>query len=416
MVSGGISQPKQNHPFYEFSRNKKMDLHNYNQRLKRQLELLQLEKDISLTNKKQIIKFKDYLLSEGIGIAKIARYMIDARKYCRMLDKPVKTATESDIRKIIGTMEQTGLAAETKKTFKIFIRKFYRFLRGVTRKGEYPPEVAWISIRIPQKDRKMPEELLSEEDVKRIIRACGSVRDKALISTLAESGGRISEIGMMKIKHVSFEKHGARLSISGKTGARKILVISSAQYLKQWLNLHPGNDNPNMYLWSGPNGDVLCYNRITAILKQAAKRAGINKRIHPHLLRHSRATRLASIMSEAALKQYLGWTQGSKMAAVYVHMSGKDTDAAILQANGIEVEKKSREQCLQPVSCQRCGTVNETTNRFCKMCSMPLYEDEFKMTLEKESKQIQVAQIMGILLKDPEVLHLLAKKLNLAAV
>lgn len=389
-----------------------MSLHNYRQILERQLELLELETEISKDNKKLVREFNDYLLSEGIGAAKISRYILDARKYCRMLNKPVKTATESDIRKIIGTMEQTDLAAETKKTFKIFLRKFYRFLRGITRKGEYPPEVAWISIRIPQKDRKMPEELLSEEEVKKIIRACGTVRDKALISSLAESGGRVSEIGMMKVKHISFEKHGARLSISGKTGARKILVISSAPYLKEWLNLHPGNDDPNSYLWCGSNGNVLCYNRITAILKQAAKRAGINKRIHPHLLRHSRATQLASIMSEAALKQYLGWTQGSKMAAVYVHMSGKDTDAAILQANGVEIEKKPKEQCLQPVSCQRCGTINETTNRFCKMCSMPLYEDEVKMTLEKESKQMQVAQIMGVLLKDPEVLQLLAKKLN----
>ena len=58
-----------------------MDLHNYKQRLKRQLELAQAETKISPVNKKQIFKFKDYLLSEGIGIAKIARYMIDARKF-----------------------------------------------------------------------------------------------------------------------------------------------------------------------------------------------------------------------------------------------------------------------------------------------------------------------------------------------
>lgn len=412
----GNLQQNQNHPFYESSRNKKMDLYNYKRILERQLQLLNNEPDIPASNKKLVFEFKDYLLSEGIGAAKISRYILDARKFCRMFNRPVKQAVEADIRKIIGKIEQTDLAAETKKCFKVFLRKFYRFLRGVSRKGEYPSEVAWISISIPQKDRKMPEELLSEDETKSIIRACGSIRDKALISILAESGGRISEIGLMKIKHISFETHGARLSISGKTGARRILVIYSSPYLQQWLNLHPNNDEPNAYLWHNPNGGVLCYNRIAAILKKAAKKAGIKKRIYPHLLRHSRATQLAKIMSEAAMKQYFGWTQGSKMAAIYVHMSGKDTDEAILKANGIEVEKKPHEQSLKSVACQRCGTVNEMTNRFCNICSLPLSEEEIQMTITNDTKKMQVADLMGMLLKDPEVLQLLAKKLNPVAV
>lgn len=287
-------------------------------------------------------------------------------------------------------------------------------MRGIIRKGEYPPEVAWISIGIPLKDRKMPDELISEEEAKAIIRAGDNVRDKALISVLADSGARISEIGLMKIKHISFETHGARLSITGKTGARKILVISSAPYLQNWINQHPYNNNPEAFLWFNPQGQVLTYARIAAILKKAANKAGIQKKVHPHLLRHSRATQLAKVMSEAALKQYFGWTQGSKMAAIYVHMSGKDTDDAILRANGIELAPRPQEQSLKSLTCQRCGTINEMTNRFCKTCSFPLNENEAQMVLTNDSKQNQVAELMTALLKDPEVLQVLAKKLNTA--
>ena len=222
----------------------------------------------------------------------------------------------------------------------------------------------------------------------------------------------MSEIGMMKIRHVGFEAHGARLSISGKTGARKILVVYSTPYLQQWINLHPHNSDPDAYLWYNPKGGVLCYTRIATILKKAALRAGINKRVHPHLLRHSRATQIASVMSEAAMKQYFGWTQGSNMAAIYVHMSGKDTDEAILRANGVEVEKKPQAQLMKPLKCMRCNTVNETTNRFCKVCAMPLDESEAQNVLNTASKETQVAELMGTLLKDPEVLQLLARKLN----
>ncbi|MDD5598183.1 MAG: tyrosine-type recombinase/integrase [Victivallaceae bacterium] len=389
-----------------------MDLHNYKRILERQLELIKQHPKISSGDKKLIIQFNDYLLSNGIGTAKLSRYMLDVKKLCLLLNKSVKEAEESDIRKVVGKIEQSELAAATKRCFKISVRKFYCFLRGITNGNEYPPEVRWISLAMSKKNQKMPEELLSENEFKELIRACGNIRDKALISVLAESGARVSEIGLMKIKHISFEKHGARLSITGKTGARKILVISSSPYLQQWLNNHPLNNQPDAFLWYNPQGEFLCYNRIAAILKRAARRAGINKRVYPHLLRHSRATQLAGIMSEAAMKQYFGWTQGSDMAAIYVHMSGKDTDEAILRANGIEAEKKPQKQLLKPIKCLRCGTLNETTNRFCKTCSLPLNEEEMQLTLTDESKKMQVNEIMGRLFQDPEVLQFLARKLN----
>ncbi len=389
-----------------------MDLHNYKRRLEGQIKLLQNAPEISSENKKLILEFKDYLFSEGIGVAKIARYLGDARKYCMMLKKSVRMADETDIRRIIGALEQSSLAAETKKGFKIFLRKFYRFLRGITDKGKYPPEVSWMSLAISKNNKKLPEELITETEAKDIIRAAGNVRDKALVGVLADSGARVSEIGMMKIKHISFETHGARLTIHGKTGTRKILVIYSSPYLQQWINMHPHNDNPDAYLWSNPKGNLLSYTRIAKILKQSAKRAGIKKRIYPHLLRHSRATQLALIMSEAALKQYLGWTQGSKMAAIYVHMSGKDTDEAILRANGIEIEKKPQAQSLKSATCQRCGTINEMTNRFCKTCSLPLSEEEVQMTITNDAKQMQAAELMGTLLKNQEMLQLITKILN----
>jgi len=118
------------------------------------------------------------------------------------------------------------------------------------------------------------------------------------------------------------------------------------------------------------------------------------------------------VMSEAALKQYMGWTQGSKMAAIYVHMSGKDTDEAILRANGLDTPEKPRCQPLKPVVCVRCGTVNGATGRFCSVCSLPLAEDAANEVLREEAKKARVAELMESLLKDPETLQLLARKLN----
>jgi site-specific recombinase XerD len=390
-----------------------MDIYNYKKKFERAIARVKENQELSDENKELALKFKDYLLSEGIGTAKIERYLIDIVKFARMLNKPFPNATKEDIRGVIGQLEQTGLAAETKKSFKIMLRKLYRFIRGVEEKGVYPEEVKWISINIPANHKKLPEELLTEEECFKIIQNCRTLRDKALISTLIESGCRVGEIGTMQIKHVSFEEYGARLTVNGKTGMRKILVINSAPYLQEWINQHPNNKNPESYIWfSFSTDNLLSYARISEILKGASRKAGIKKRVYCHLTRHTRATKLASIMPEAGMKQYFGWTQGSKMAGVYIHMSGKETDEAIMRLNGIEVQKEKIKPLLEPKQCLKCKTINEATNRFCRICGFVLDEETGKEILQKEVERSEMDSLMNELVKDKEILEMLVKKIK----
>ena len=111
-----------------------MDIHNYKRQFERNLERITQDKNISKENKKHIFDFKDYLLSEGIGIARINRYIYELRKLNILLKKSYSKANKADIRKVVATIEQTDLAPETKKCFKILLKKFYRFLRGIDEK------------------------------------------------------------------------------------------------------------------------------------------------------------------------------------------------------------------------------------------------------------------------------------------
>jgi len=390
----------------------RIDIHNYKGRLERSIARITKSDDISKENKDTILKFKDYCLSEGIGAAKIDRYLGDAKKYTLMLKKNLKNAKKEDVRRILADLGQTNLSEETKKCFKVMLKKLYKFIRGVEEKGKYPEEVNWFTLTIHENHRKLPEELLTDEEIFKIVQNCKNLRDKAFISSLAESGCRISEIGTMQIKHVSFEEYGARLTVNGKTGMRKILIINSAPYLRDWINQHPKNEDPNSPLWLGTNNEVLCYTRLADILKTAARKAGIKKRVHPHLLRHSRATSLASLMSDASMKHYFGWTQGSKMASVYIHMSGKETDEVILRANGIEIKKESPKPILQSVKCVRCATINEVTNRFCQKCGLILDQKEASQAIQEDSEKNKFEDMMKKVLQNKEILDLLVKKIS----
>lgn len=116
----------------------------------------------------------------------------------------------------------------------------------------------WIKISRRSSETRLPE-ILSEEEVLKLVQAADNLRDKALVMTLYESGCRVSELLTMKIKNVSFNENGATITVTGKTGPRRILLISSAPRLASWLEVHRSKDDPESFLW------LTKFNRMTKI-------------------------------------------------------------------------------------------------------------------------------------------------------
>jgi hypothetical protein len=102
------------------------------------------------------------------------------------------------------------------------------------------------------------------------------------------------------------------------------------------------------------------------------EKTGIKKPVNPHHFRHSRATELAKSFTEAQLCEYFGWMQGSKEAATYVHLSGRDMDDATLKYYGIKNEEETPQSKFKPIDCPRCNTKNSPDSKFCSSCSLGL--------------------------------------------
>lgn len=277
----------------------------------------------------------DYLVSrqnDGIGQWQILKSLYTLLELARILRTPFQEASRDDIGRLIGTIEARPYRAWTKSDYRVICKRFYRWLRGTE---EYPPEVRWIKCSFGNAQRKLPEELLTADEIQRMVRLADTSRDRALILALFESGCRIGEIGQLRIRNVEFDQHGAKLIVTGKTGMRRIRVVRAAELIKEWLIDHPRNGDPDSPLWVGLRGSnrnrVLTRDAIARVLERTARRAGISKHIHPHLFRHSRATELASQLTEAQLKEVFGWTPGSTQSATYVHLSGRNVDEALLR-------------------------------------------------------------------------------------
>ena len=325
---------------------------------------------ISKENKKLILAYYAFDLSNGLSVPRLVRKVSILRIVAERYGIEYSRATKEDYVRVIADLKGKELANGTVWVYKKVLRVFHKWLNG----GEqYPECVKWFKFKEPNKNT-LPEGLLTQEDVKRLIQVSGFIRDKAFISCLWESGARIGEIGTVKIKNVSFDEYGCKVLVDGKTGMRKIRLVHAAPFLLEWINRHPFNGDHNAPMWVGVRRDYghqLDYATLRKLLRKAAKRASIKKPVNPHNFRHSRATYLAQFLTEAQMKEFFGWTQDSRMAARYIHLSGKQVDDALLRVYGLKKEEK-KEDILKPVTCPRCKHLNSPNNEYCEKCWLPL--------------------------------------------
>lgn len=386
-----------------------MNIYNYERKIKNIIE--KLHNPISENNVNAIKEFGHYLISLGLSKARIENYLRLLKILAEKLKKDFIAANKEDIQKLVYEIENSDYSPHYKHSLKVALKRFYKWLLG--NDEEYPEIVKWIKTTFKYKDFLLPEQLINEEEIKKLIDSCNNIRDKAFISLLYESGARIGEIGSLRIKDIEFIENYARINIKGKTGSRSIIIISSIPYLINWINIHPLKNNPNSPLFislkEGFNYKMLSHSMFNRILKKAAKRAGINKRIHPHKLRHSRATFLANKLTEAQMNQIFGWKQGSRMPSIYVHLSGRDIDNAILKLYGIE-KKEEKENKISIKICPRCNSINMEDAKYCMKCGLIL---DIKEAARIEEARLKADRILNELFKDNEFKELLIKKLEL---
>ena len=389
----------------------KTDIHGLKRRFDSAVIRLDNSKMLCI-NKKRIIEFYKHCLAEGLSIGRIERYIHVLKRIDAWLKKDFKKANKKDIEHLLHELECTDYAEGTKHIFKVCIKKFYKW---VSDSEEYPKTVSWIKTTVKNGRSKLPEELLTIEDVKKIIESADNLRDKALIAVLYESGCRIGEIGSLKLKHVQFDKLGCQIIVDGKTGSRRIRLINASPYLASWMENHPARNNQDPPLWlniHAKDNETIMYKNFCRIITIASKKAGIRKKVNPHAFRHARATHLANHLTEAQMKVYFGWTQSSDMASVYVHLSGRDIDNALLKLNGIKVdeeEKKNDNESLKPKPCSRCTTINPATGKFCQRCGLPL---DMKSAIELDEQNKQLNDTMNNLVKMPGVKEFLEQKIK----
>ena len=398
---------------------KAIDIYNYQKRLESAVKMGK-ESAISERNKQLILEFRDFASLDGLSQPRILRYLGVLKDWAKIMNVDFDKATKEDIIRAVRIIQENEKYRPwTKSTYKIMLKRFYRWLK----KGEeHPEEVKWIKTTLKRTEIEMLNngDLITEEEVKKLINSADHPRDKAFVSVLYESGARIGEIASLQIGNINFDEYGLVLNVNGKTGPRPIRIIASTPYLSTWMQNHPFKDDKNAPLWINigctNHNSIMKYWTIRAMLQRLFEKANIHKRFNPHMFRHSRATFLADHLTEFQMNQYFGWIQGSNMPSTYIHMSGKKIDASILALNGLKQGEAMKEVELKPKICSRCNTINAVDSKFCSNCAAIMgvktaYELQEKITKEKDIRK-NSDEMMNVLMKDPEFLNLFVNKIK----
>jgi len=266
-----------------------------------------------------------------------------------------------------------------------------------------------------KKQQKLRDKLVTPQEFQALINGTSSIRTKAMIAVTYESGCRKGEILSLRLKDIIIRENHWALRVDGKTGIRTVPIVTSIPYVKAWLQLHPAprDENQNLFV-STQTGTIVPLNPSTfnTILGKLSTRLGL-RRIYPHMLRHTRLTRLAEDgLGEFQMKSFAGWTADSNMAAKYIHLTGSSHVDAVLRTQGLsngETDRPELVPFIQLDSCPSCGKDINQDMISCPYCQFVL-RDNVAISQEDRVTDLE-ADIAEMKKKQEELMKLLYENL-----
>jgi site-specific recombinase XerD len=132
--------------------------------------------------------------------------------------------------------------------------------------------------------------VLSRQEVDQLLQCTANLKHRTFLMTLYAAGLRLSEAANLKISDI--DSHRMQLRVACGKGRKERLVPLSPRLLQE-LRTYWIKYRPSQYLFPGKSPDrPYADTSIQKAIKQSARTAGIKKRVHPHVLRHSYATGL----------------------------------------------------------------------------------------------------------------------------
>jgi len=291
-------------------------------------------------NKKLILEFYNTCKAKGLSTDRICFYLNRLKLIAKIRKKDFKEFDRKDVEAVMAEVGSRGYSPHSVECIKTTFKAFFRWLNELERTDPSPKIVRWLhSENIPSKLKK--EDLITKKEMADMLNASNNPMHKALLAVLW-AGPRPGEALTIKLENIKKIDGLIKIYVSGKMGKkqgkRPIYILDYQQELLSWLRGHPRRHDPEASLFLVESGKKrLGYNSANHIVARMAKRAGLKKgKVPLYRFRHGAGTRYYGKYEGSYARRLMGHAAGSKMEAVYCHLSEQDVEARLLGKTMIE--------------------------------------------------------------------------------
>jgi integrase/recombinase XerD len=236
----------------------------------------------------------------------IKSYCFYVKKFLLYIGKDPKEVSKKDVREFMEYLSNKELASNT---LNVALNSVRFMLEQLLNKK-------WlINFRYAKNKKKIPT-VLTKEEIIRLINAISNKKHKLMVSLAYGAGLRVSELVHLKAEDMKLG-NGFGVVRNGKGGKDRLFIIPES--LKSQLDGLLVSLKPDNFLFPGNNGNSLSTETVYTVVKLAAKKAGIDKNVHPHTLRHSFATHIIENGYNVYVVQDLLGHSSVETSMVYIH-------------------------------------------------------------------------------------------------
>lgn len=231
------------------------------------------------------------------------------------------TLTRADIARHLATLHARGLSGRSLARMLSAWRAFYRFLLEGDRTRSVDP---CAGLKAPKSGRRLPSVLTPDEAAK-LVSIAGddrlSQRDRALFELAYSSGLRLAELAGLDCNRLDLD--GGEVKVMGKGGKERIVPVGAKarEALQAWLAARgtlARSGEPAVFI--GRHGARLSARAIERRLASHATRQGLDRHVHPHMLRHSFASHVLQSSGDLRAVQELLGHASIASTQVYTHL------------------------------------------------------------------------------------------------
>ena len=256
----------------------------------------------------------------------ITTYILTIENMLKKVKKEPKNIKEEDIKQYLLYLKRNK--ENSNKTISMKLNAIKTFLKTT---DNHSTE----NIKLPKIEKSLPK-VLSIEEVRQLINSAENKRDMLIIRLLYSTGIRVSEL--IKLKTNSIE-NGKMLIISGKGSKDRIIHID--QKTEAMSKEYIDDTKSKTYIIENKDKKPLTARTIQRIIEKYKNKAGINKAVTPHILRHSFATHLLQNKADiVVIKELLGHSNLTT-TQIYTNISNEFREKSYNSAHPLANEEKT---------------------------------------------------------------------------